>query len=146
MKAIALALALAALTITGRQAHAHCQIPCGIYNDDTVFSQLMTDVETLQKSVAVIEQLSGEDTPNPNQITRWVMNKEHHADHIMEQMLTYFLAQRIKADHGNYADELVATHKVITLSMKTKQTVDAEVVGQLKAALEELQKLYQANS
>ena len=124
---------------------SHCQIPCGIYDDDARFKGMLEDVLTLKKSVHEIEHLAKEkQTPaDYNQLVRWVDNKETHADKISEVICQYFLAQRIKDSQKNYQAELVAAHKVIVLSMKVKQTVDPKVVEELEQAVKEFQKVYE---
>ena len=71
---------------------AHCQIPCGIYDDKNQFDDLFQHVQTIEKSV---KQLLSENL-NQNQTVRWVTNKEDHATMIQDVMNHYFLSQRIK--------------------------------------------------
>ena len=103
---------------------------------------MLEDATTLKKSVAQIIEEGKKDHPNYNQLVRWVMNKEEHADHISEVIHTYFLTQRIKADQDGYQDRLVAAHSVIVLAMKTKQTADPKVVEKLEAAVKAFGKYY----
>lgn len=121
---------------------SHCQIPCGIYDDDARFARMLEDTVTLKKCVMVIVELSDETPPNYNQLVRWIDNKELHADKISQTIFEYFLAQRIKASQDNYEEQLVATHKIIVLSMKVKQTVDPKVVVELEEAILTFKKLY----
>ena len=72
------AAVLAVLAAGGNTAWAHCQIPCGIYDDPVRFSQLEEHVTTIEKSMKQIVELSGESSPNYNQLVRWVNNKETH--------------------------------------------------------------------
>ncbi len=123
---------------------AHCQIPCGIYGDEARFAAMMEDVETLKKSVAMIDAETQAEHPNYNQLVRWVLNKETHADRIKGVVLDYFLAQRIKEGQENYERNLVALHKIIVFSMKAKQTTDAAVVEDLKASISAFAELYMA--
>ncbi len=125
-------------------AHAHCQIPCGIYGDDERFTAMLEDVTTLRKSVAQIESLSTAESSaaNLNQLVRWIDNKEVHADKISDVVLKYFLQQRIKPDAEAYEAKLVALHKIVMLSMKVKQTVDTTQVDALEAAIREFHELY----
>ena len=121
---------------------SHCQIPCGIYDDEARFAAMLEDTVTLKKSVKLINELSAETPVNYNQIVRWINNKEVHADKIGDTIYQYFLAQRIKEGQKNYEAQLVATHKIIVLSMKVKQTVDPKVVDELEKAILDYQKLY----
>ena len=56
---------------------AHCQIPCGIYDDLSRIKQLHEDARTINKSVLKINELSGHTDIQPSQqFIRWVNNKE----------------------------------------------------------------------
>lgn len=128
-------------------ASAHCQIPCGIFEDDVVFGELFTDVTTIEKSMKLINTLSEKPAENANQLVRWVTNKEYHAQNIQEVMAAYFLAQQIKmdlkdSDPEKYAELLALVHKVTVLAMKTKQTTDVKAAGKLHDALHEFQAAY----
>ena len=74
---------------------AHCEIPCGIYDDDARFAAIAEDLTTIEKSMKTIVELSG-DLKNINQLVRWVNNKEHHSDEIAHIVTYYFMAQRVK--------------------------------------------------
>ncbi len=142
-------LTLVILLITGvsmNSINAHCQIPCGIYDDDIRFKSLLEDVATLRKSVSQIIELSASNKINNNQIVRWVINKEKHADHISDTIQKYFLAQRIKTTHDNYREKLVISHKIIVLSMKVKQSSDLKIIDELELAITNFHNLYYKNN
>ena len=133
---------LAALVIVAAassSAWAHCQIPCGIYDDPVRFAQLEEHVTTIEKSMKQIQALAQEEEPNWNQLVRWVTNKESHADQLTEIVTFYFLAQRIKpADPGDkaafskYVRELRLLHEMMVHAMKAKQTTDLEHCAKLR--------------
>ena len=128
-------------------ASAHCQIPCGIYADDVVFGELMTDVSTIEKAMKQIEVLGADASENPNQLVRWVTNKEQHAQNIQTVMSAYFLAQRIKVDQKEsdpdaYANLLELAHQVTVFAMKCKQTTDLGNAQKLHEALHAFQAAY----
>ena len=124
---------------------AHCQVPCGIYDDNARVTQLREDAKTIGKAIAKIGELAGnEDAQSVNQLARWVSNKEKHAANIIEVVADYFLAQRVKpvaegADtHAAYLEKLGDHHAVIVAAMKTKQKADDGTVDALNAALDVL--------
>jgi hypothetical protein len=126
---------------------AHCQIPCGIFEDDVVFGELFTDVTTIEKSMKQINALGKDPSENPNQLVRWINNKEKHAQNIQDVMAAYFLAQQIKmglkdSDPEKYAELLAMVHEVTVLAMKTKQTTDVEAAQKLHDALHAFQTAY----
>ena len=88
---VALALVLGAIS----SLSAHCEIPCGIYEDSTRFYLISEDIATIEKSMDQIVTLSAAGDKNYNQIVRWVVNKEEHADKLMEIVTQYFMTQRI---------------------------------------------------
>lgn len=125
----------------------HCQIPCGIYNDAARFTELAEHITTIEKSMKLIGELQAKPTENANQLIRWVMNKEQHADAITEILTKYFLQQRVKTDEADtdaksYHAKLAAIHKMMVLSMKAKQTIDSAHTDALKKTLHDFQHLY----
>lgn len=117
--------------------HAHCQVPCGIYDDQMRIHLMEEHVTTITKAMQQIE--AGQ---NANQTTRWVMNKEKHAEEIIEIASNYFLAQRIKEGMDNYEANLKALHQIIVYSMKCKQTTDAANTKKLLEAIHTLEHTY----
>jgi hypothetical protein len=125
---------------------AHCQVPCGIYADDVVFGELETDVATIEKAMRQITALA-ESGDNPQQLTRWVMNKESHAQNIQDRMSAYFLAQRIKlslkaSDPARYSRLVELCHQITVLAMQCKQGTDLAKASSLHDALHAFQDLY----
>jgi nickel superoxide dismutase len=124
---------------TPLSVHAHCQIPCGIYDDFARIESMLEDVETIQKSIQLIVELAEKnDAQSKNQLVRWVMNKEKHAQNIIDAISDYFLTQRVKPDQDDYAERLIKHHTVIVAAMKTKQHVDMENVDALKMSIKAL--------
>ncbi len=116
---------------------AHCQIPCGIYDDAAEVALMKEHVTTIAKSMTQIE--AGQ---SANQTTRWVMNKENHADELIEITANYFLAQRIKPDMDHYEENLKTLHGIIIYSMKAKQTTDVANVEKLTELIHSLEHTY----
>ena len=124
-------------------ASAHCQIPCGIYDDHARVHSMLEDVDTIEKSVKMIGDLSGKtDSQSQNQLVRWVMNKEKHAQNIISTISDYFLTQRVKPDQKDYAERLARHHAVIVAAMKAKQNADISYAKKLKESIEALSPYY----
>ncbi|MGB1077121.1 MAG: superoxide dismutase [Ni] [Bdellovibrionales bacterium] len=132
-------LVLILLLIPFSGAYAHCQIPCGIYDDSRIFDELEQHVETIEKSMKAISE-----TDNVHDITRWTINKEEHAQKIQDIASEYFLAQRVKPDTPDYMKHLLRLHQMIINAMKTKQTVDLADLENLKSTISHYEKLYYA--
>ena len=148
---ISFTLAIAALLsfTAASNISAHCQVPCGIYTDDTVLTDLHTHQQTIAKAITQINELSKDANANANQLTRWVVNKESHATKIQNTMLEYFLAQRLKpaemeSNKEAYLKKLTLSHNVIVLAMKCKQSASSENATKLHDAISEFEKAYNA--
>lgn len=140
-------LSLILCVALGSIIYGHCQIPCGIYDDKRIISELFEHEATIKKSIQAIENLRNEPELNSNQLTRWVVNKENHATKIQFLMNDYFLAQRIKfasqqKDEKKYIQLLKAAHQVIFYAMKVKQSSDLSTTVKLKEALENFESSY----
>lgn len=132
-----------------RAAWAHCQVPCGIYDDRARISAMLEDTTTIAKAMDEIHKLAEKRDPlSVNQMTRWVITKEEHASRIIDTVANYFLTQLVTEvepgaeGYAAYLESLATHHRVMRLAMKCKQTVDPANAEALKAAIEKLGKLY----
>ncbi len=146
MKKIHLLLLTTALS--SASVFAHCQIPCGIYDDPARITEMEEHVTTIEKSMNEIIRLKPDTPEHSNQLVRWVMNKEDHADQLSEIVTYYFLAQRIKSStpEETYVKQLKVLHGMMVASMKAKQTVDLEQVKTLRTLIHEFEHLYFGDS
>ena len=127
----------------------HCQVPCGIYDDEARFTMISEHITTIEKAMKQVIELSKEDKPNYNQIVRWVTNKEKHAEELSDIVTYYFMAQRIKPvdkketkKYTAYREKLELLHHLLVYTMKAKQSTDLSVIGKLRTLLEEFRKAY----
>ena len=67
---------------------AHCQVPCGIFDDKREIASLSEDVATIRKAQNEMKDLAAGDMDlaATNTFTRWVIYKEKHADDIINKM------------------------------------------------------------
>ncbi|GHC63842.1 superoxide dismutase [Ni] [Roseibacillus persicicus] len=131
--------------LSSSQVGAHCQIPCGIYDDNNVIQSMHTDFVTIEKASKTIIELQKDPSANAHQLTRWIMNKESHAQSIQDKVLNYFLAQRLKpttidAEAEAYHEKLRLCHSIIVTAMKCKQSTDAAEVQKLHDLLHDFEK------
>ncbi len=141
-----LLLALFLAAALPQVAAAHCQVPCGIYDDHARVQGMLEDAATVAKALASMAELAGKsDAQSQNQVVRWVMNKEKHAQNIIATIGDYFLTQRVKPDQKDYVERLKRHHAVILAAMKVKQTADAQSAKSLTAAIEGLAGYYPAH-
>lgn len=128
---------------------SHCEIPCGIYNDPMRLDMIAEHIQTIEKSMNEIKKLSAAEDKDNNQLVRWIINKENHADYLTEIVTQYFMKQRISPvldekneAYGKYIRELTLLHQMMFYSMKCKQTTDLDNVAQLKRCLKEFKTSY----
>ena len=125
-----------ALFLNSMSVQAHCQIPCGIYDDAARVVEMLESAATVEKSMKLIGELAGKnDAQSQNQLVRWVVNKEEHAQMIISTISDYFLTQRVKASQDDYAERLQKHHAVIVAAMKAKQNSDMQMAMDLKDAI-----------
>lgn len=135
--------AILVMVISPTTLDAHCQVPCGLYDDHARVRAMLEDAKTIEKAMDQINELAGKkDAQSQNQLTRWVMNKESHAQSIIETISDYFLTQRVKTSQDDYDQRLKRHHAVILAAMKAKQTVDKKNAEKLKRAISDLQGYY----
>ena len=151
MKRFALiALSLAFSLAAAAPAAAHCQIPCGIYDDELRVQLIEEHITTVEKSMKQIVALGAAETADYNQLVRWVGNKETHAQEIQDIVTAYFMAQRIKPpkNHENedelnqYLHKLALLHHIQVHAMKAKQSTDLEQIETLRKLVSKFRKAY----
>jgi nickel superoxide dismutase len=133
-------------TLVASTAFAHCQVPCGIYDDGARVAQMREDAETITKAIGKITQLAGQhDATAFNQAARWVNTKEEHASRIITTVSEYFLTQKVKAPKAgdpkasaHYHQLLADHHAVMKAAMTTKQTVSPAAAHALMKAIDGL--------
>ena len=137
------------ILMTAGGAGAHCQIPCGIYDDHMRFHMIEEHIQTIEKSMKSITELSGAETKDYNQIVRWVNNKDAHAGEIEEIVSFYFLAQRVKPvtetsgeNYDRYTTQVRLLHELLVNAMKAKQSTDLAVCTRLRQLLAEFETSY----
>ena len=138
------ALAIFGLVFTlSNTSYAHCQIPCGIYDDHARIKQMLEDSENIIKATKSIADLSGKvDAQSQNQMIRWVTNKEKHAQNVISTISDYFFTQRVKSSQKDYVERLKKHHAVIVAAMKAKQNADEKHAVSLRKSIEALAQYY----
>ena len=122
------------------EAWAHCDIPCGIYETNT----LLVSAQTIIRMVEVMESLPM-DKPrlkDRNNFIRCVRVKEDHAQ-ICENQLVTLWADFFKPEHlEKYPDLHDKVWKAIKLSSDVKQDVSMEKAKSLMEACREVAKMF----
>ena len=61
---------------------AHCQVPCGIYDDARRVIEIEEHIQTINKAMDNIHKISStnqQTAQEMNQLVRWINTKEKHA-------------------------------------------------------------------
>jgi len=121
-------------------AHAHCDIPCGIYDPSTA----TIAASTVAKMVEKIQGFGGQDEANRNNFVRSVQVKEEHAQLCKKELLILW-SDYFKPEHLEKYPKLHDTFwKAAKLCSKNKQTVDAQAAADLQAAVKEISDIFWA--
>ena len=129
------------------QLNAHCQIPCGVYDDTMRVKMIEEHTLTILKSMNYIS-MNQNDLEKQNQVTRWILNKDEHAQEIQDIVSEYFLTQRIKLKDSSkeskdlYHAQLAVLHSILLDAMKCKQTIDSNMTTSLLENLNKFVNLY----
>lgn len=128
---------------------AHCEIPCGIYDDEMRIQMIHEHITTIEKAMKQITALGSESPVNYNQLIRWTTNKEKHAEELQHIVYQYFMTQRIKPAHGGdgspdaaYVEQLTTLHMLLVHAMKAKQSTDLEQIEHLRTLTDKFKELY----
>ena len=129
------------IAIPGR-VDAHCEVPCGIYGDETRVLTIEEHIQTIEKAMIQISELGKANPVNTNQMVRWVVTKETHAEKIQHIVSQYFMTQRVKPGQENTAAQLDVLHQMLVAAMKCKQTTDLKQTAELRRLLKAFEMLY----
>jgi nickel superoxide dismutase len=135
-------LITALMTLWATGAAAHCEIPCGIYDDRMRIQLIAEDITTVEKAMKQIGDLSTKVPLDYNQLVRWISNKEQHATRIQHTVAQYFMTQRIKPTQEKYAEKVTVLQQMLLAAMKSKQTTDLEHIATLRSLLKRFETLY----
>lgn len=142
MKKLTIALLTVLTLAIVPKLSAHCEIPCGIYDDAARIKLLNEHIVTIAKSMNEIVKLGKAKEINYNQLVRWINNKEDHANKFQKIVTQYFMTQRIKPGQKDYVKKLKLLHEMLIYAMKSKQTTDLKNTTKLKSLVTEFAKLY----
>lgn len=131
------------------QSFAHCEVPCGIYDDQLRIELIKEHITTIEKSINQINELSAAGELNYNQIIRWTIAKEDHANKIQDIVSQYFMTQRVKPvdvddeeKYQKYITEVTLLHQLLIFAMKAKQTTDLANIDKMRSTTDAFAEAY----
>src|SRR5674476_1405180 len=123
-------------------AHAHCDIPCGIYDP----SEAVQAARTVARMVELIGKIPEGSTvaADRNTFVRCVAVKEQHAEKVKHEVQViwsdYFKAEHLTA----FPDLHTKVWNLLKLAGKNKQGIDAQAAADLEAATKEFADMFWA--
>ena len=120
--------------------HAHCDIPCGIYDPH----QAEIAARTVARMVELIGQLPKENPSEADRakLVRCITIKEQHAE-IVKHEITIIWGDYFKPEHvERYPDLHDRVWKILKLAGKNKQNIDAQAAAELEAAVKEFADIF----
>ena len=133
--------------LTVREAHAHCDIPCGIY--DPIAAKIAA--QTVQKMVMRIQALEypqggthEEHTANRNTLGRYVAVKEQHAG-LVKHEVDILWHDYFKPEHlEKYPDLHTTVWETTKLASTNKQSVDRDAADRLVESVDRIAEIFWA--
>ena len=125
------------------EVHAHCDVPCGIY--DPIAAKIAA--QTVQKMVMRIEALDPAvmDAASGNSFSRYITVKEEHAQ-IVKDEIGMLWSDYFKPEHlAKYPDLHETVWNTLKLAGRCKQTVDLDASKQLVAAVDAVSAIFWAS-
>jgi nickel superoxide dismutase len=112
--------------------HAHCDVPCGIYDP----SSAVVAAKTVARMVELIGQIEVTDSATRNKLVRCITAKEEHAEKVKHEVQVIW-SDYFKPEHlAKFPDLHDQVWKLLKLASKNKQNVDAAAAAELVAATE----------
>lgn len=120
---------------------AHCDIPCGIYETDTMQHAAATCLRMIEK-IEALGDVKGEKTDEHNNFIRMVMVKERHAQLCKDQIYVLW-SDYFKPEHlEKYPDMHDQLWKAAKQCSKVKQTISKEEAQKLVDMVHEVSHLF----
>jgi nickel superoxide dismutase len=119
--------------------YAHCDVPCGIYETDTMTHAADTCKVMVEKALALGEL---DDLEHQNQFIRIVTTKEKHAERVKHEVAVLW-GDYFKPEHlEKYPDLHEKVWSTLKQASKVKQTMDLEVCVTLQQKVAELAEIF----
>ena len=120
--------------------HAHCDVPCGIYDP----SGAVIAAKTVARMVELIGQIEVTDTATRNKLVRCITAKEEHAEKVKHEVQVIW-SDYFKPVHLEATPDLhTKVWNLLKLAGENKQHVDAALAARLEAAVKEFADIFWA--
>ncbi len=120
-------------------AHAHCDIPCGIYDPHDAIQAAQTCIRMTE---LILESEDVSTLGARNNLIRYVAAKEEHATKAKDDILIIW-TDYFKPEHlEKYPNLHELVWNACKLGSQVKQNIDMEAAQAFKAALEEIGNIF----
>jgi nickel superoxide dismutase len=124
------------------EAHAHCDVPCGIYDPIVAQISALTVVRMIDLMTAKDAEGGDKGLAYHNSMSRYVLVKEEHAEKVKAEIRVIW-GDFIKQPQLDQFPELHGlVHKIMLLGSKARQTVDREAAVQLVEAVNQFAEIF----
>jgi nickel superoxide dismutase len=126
------------------KAQAHCDIPCGIYDPHGAQIAALTVIRMIDLIGEMKQAHQPEDVDYINNMPRYVMVKDQHAELAKREIGTIF-GDYMKQEQLDKFPELPGlVHKILQLGSKARQTADRQVGMDLLNGINRFAEIYWA--
>ena len=126
-----------------RAAHAHCDIPCGIYDPIAAKIAAQTVLKMVMRIQAMPSSGAG-DAAAANTFSRYVTVKEQHAE-IAKKEIDILWHDYFRPEHlDKYPDLHTRVWETTKLASKNKQSVDLDAAKQLVDSVDKIAEIFWA--
>jgi nickel superoxide dismutase len=116
-------------------AHAHCDIPCGIYDPHQAQIAALTVIRMIDLMTALEKDHKEHDLEFTNSLNRYIAVKEDHAE-LCKHEIRIIWGDYIKAAHlEKYPQLHELTHKIMQLGSKCRQSANRDSALELLKAV-----------
>ncbi|MBI9048989.1 MAG: superoxide dismutase, Ni [Anaerolineaceae bacterium] len=128
-----------------QEAHAHCDIPCGIYDPHQAQVAALTIIRMIDLMTKLYDDHKERDLEFKNSLSRYIAVKEEHAE-LCKHEIRVIWGDYIKPAHlEKYPQLHELSHKIMQLGSKCRQSANRESALELLKAVNEFAGIFWAS-
>lgn len=129
-----------------RVAHAHCDVPCGIYDPHAAQIAAQTVQTMVTKMQALAAPPAGADLATrqsyENTVTRMIVTKEEHAERVKREVLILWTDYFKPPHFEQYPDLHLKVNATCKKASQCKQEVNAQATQELRDMVDEIASIF----
>jgi nickel superoxide dismutase len=123
-------------------AHAHCDIPCGIYDPHQAQVAALTVIRMVDLMADLVKGAQKDNAEFHNSMSRYIAVKEEHAELCKREVRVIF-GDFIKKEHVEKYPELpTLVHKIMQAGSKARQSASREAALDLLAQVNRFAEIF----